>query len=129
MAIVKVSNEAIRYLSAKALYDSDENCKKIMNIITYKKRGAGFITLLEEPYYRDSNSPRVLNIISEQIGSLIGNNWYKLVQDDLGIKAILGVLSYEHIDKDSLGYLYETTDNVLLSNLKAKEIIYVITNN
>lgn len=95
MAIVKVHLEAVRYLSAKAVFDNDESCKAIMSMTTYKRRSVGFTNLLNYPYYRDSNSPRACNIVSDMLTDAVGENWYKVLVYPNGAKFIAGVLKGE----------------------------------
>lgn len=92
MAIVKVRLEAVRYIAAKARYEDNEACKKIMQLVTYKRRSVGFTNLLVEPYYKDGNSPRALNIIADMLDAKVGAKWYKVAVSDKGIDYIAGVL-------------------------------------
>lgn len=101
MAIVKVRLEAVRYLAAKARYEDNEYCKKIMQLVTYKRRSVGFTNLLAEPFYKDGNSPRALNIIADILTDKVGDNWYKLVATDEGIEYIAGVLQNELTSSDA----------------------------
>lgn len=130
MAIVKVNLEAVRYLSAKALYEGNEDCKAIMTLMTYKKRSVGFTNLVNFPYYRDANSPRVLNIISDIIASKLGENWYKLVITDEGAKTILGVLRGEKVTQygvELLGSSLEERDFLIF--FKEQEALFISKHN
>ena len=124
MAIIKVRLEAVRYLAAKAKYENDETCNKIMKLVTYKRRGAGFINLVEAPFYKDGNSPRALNIISDMLDSYIGTYWYKLVVSDEGIEYIANVLQGrpKNNDLESLTG-YNLTDEDILNFLSTKEML------
>ena len=126
MAIIKVRLEAVRYLAAKAVYEEDETCKKIMKLVTYKRRGVGFNNLLVEPFYKDGNSPRALNIIADTLDTKVGANWYKIVVSDEGINYILGVLqgSNEVSDENILSCV-TLSDEYLLNFFKQHEIMFV----
>lgn len=89
MAKIRPDYEAVRYLAGKALYDKDELCKSIMQVATFKKRGIGFKTILTDPYVRDNNSTRVVNIISEMISKSAGDGWYLFVARTEGLEFIL----------------------------------------
>lgn len=100
MAIIKVRLEAVRYISAKARYENNEACNKIIQLVTYKRRSVGFTNLVAEPYYKDGNSPRALNIIADFLDSIVGDNWYKLVATDRGIEYISNVLQNNNKSSD-----------------------------
>ena len=130
MAIIKVRLEAVRYLAARAKYENDETCNKIMRLVTYKRRGAGFINLVEAPFYKDGNSPRALNIISDMLDSYVGTDWYKLVVSDEGIEYIANVLQGKPKNRD-LETLsgYSLSDEDVLIFLKNKELLLANKNN
>ena len=130
MAIIKVRLEAVRYLAAKAKYEENETCKKIMSLITYKRKGVGFRNLLENPYYKDGNSPRALNVIADTLDTKVGANWYKLVVSDEGINFISNVLHNEAESKDIKDYVDDTLkDEDVLIFLKNKELLLANSNN
>ena len=126
MALVKVRLEAVRYIAAKAVYEEDEDCKKIMRFVTYNRKGVGFHNLLSKPYYRDGNSPRALNVIADTLDANIGADWYKLVVYDEGINYILMKLQCNNTvsDEDILSDV-TLTDEYLLTFFKQKEILFV----
>lgn len=126
MALVKVKLEAVRYIAAKAKYEDDNVCKKIMQIVTYKRKGIGFHNLLESPYYKNDNSPYALNIVSNTLSKSIGENWYKLVVNDEGIKFILNVLRNE-VSSEELKHCIDVSmsDKDILIFLRNKEILFV----
>lgn len=126
MALVKVRLEAVRYIAAKAVYEEDEDCKKIMRFVTYNRKGVGFRNLLSKPYYRDGNSPRALNVIADTLDANIGADWYKLVVYDEGINYILMKLQCNNTvsDEDILSDV-TLTDEYLLTFFKQKEILFV----
>lgn len=126
MAIVKVRLEAVRYLAAKALYDKDETCKKIMDLVTYKRRGVGFQNLLERPYYKDANSPRALNIIADIFEANFGDSWYKLVATIVGLEYMLKVLQGDDGVSDKVILpCFALTDEYLLGFFKRSEVLFV----
>lgn len=126
MALVKVRLEAVRYLAAKALYEDDDACKKIMQIVTYKRSGVGMKNVITNPYYRDGNSPYSLNVIADMLSNNVGDNWYKLILTDEGINFISSVLHNEAESKDIKDYVDVTlTDEYLLTFFKQKEILFV----
>lgn len=126
MAIIKVRLEAVRYLAAKAVYEEDETCKKIMKLVTYKRRGVGFNNLLVRPFYRDGNSPRALNVIADTLDTNVGVNWYKLVVSDEGINYISGVLQGNNeVSDENILSCVTLTDEYLLTFFKQHEILFV----
>jgi len=130
MAIVKVKLEAVRYLAARAIYGDDKTCKEIMNFVTYKRRSVGFTNLLINPYYRDGNSPRALNIIANAIASKAGDEWYKLVISDEGINHILGVLRDEAVNPVETDLQGSTlTNEYLITFFKQQEVLFVTKSN
>lgn len=130
MALVRVRLEAVRYLAAKAKYEDDDVCKKIMKIVTYKRTGVGAKNLITSPYLRDENSPYILNKISNILSENIGDNWYKLVVTDEGINFIYNVLHNEAESKDMKDYVDDTLkgEDVLIF-LKNKELLLANKNN
>ena len=46
MAIIKVRLEAVRYLAAKAKYEENETCKKIMKLVTGTDMKEDYIKVL-----------------------------------------------------------------------------------
>lgn len=130
MALVKVRLEAVRYLAAKALYEDDDVCKKIMQIVTYKRTGVGMKNVVTNPYYRDGNSPYSLNIIADMLSKNVGDNWYKLILTDEGINFISNVLHNESESKDIKDYVDDTLKNEdVLIFLKNKELLLANKNN
>ena len=130
MALVKVRLEAVRYLAAKAMYEGDDNCKKIMQIVTYKRSGVGMKNVIANPYYRDGNSPYSLNIIADMLSKNVGDNWYKLILTDEGINFISNVLHNEAESKDIKDYVDDTLkDEDVLIFLKNKELLLANKNN
>ena len=130
MALVKVRLEAVRYLAAKALYENDDACKKIMQIVTYKRSGVGMKNVIANPYYRDGNSPYSLNIIADMLSKNVGDNWYKLILTDEGINFISNVLHNEAESKDIKDYVDDTLkDKDVLIFLKNKELLLANSNN
>lgn len=130
MAIVRVRLEAVRYLAAKALYENNEDCKKIMQLVTYKRRGVGFSNLLVEPYYKDGNSPRVLNIIADMLGNKVRDDWYKLVLSDKGIEYIASILQNKPASLDEALLSYVTlNDGDVLIFFNQQEMLLVNNNN
>ena len=126
MAIIKVRLEAVRYLAAKAVYEENETCKKIMKLVTYKRRGVGFHNLLEEPFYRDGNSPRALNVIADTLDTKVGANWYKFVVSDEGINYISEVLQDNNeVSDENISSYVTLTDEYLLTFFKQQEILFV----
>lgn len=124
MALVKVRLEAVRYLAAKAKYEDDDVCKKIIKFVTYKRKGVGVKNLITSPYHRDGNSPYILNKIADILSKNVGDNWYKLVLKDEGIKFILNVLHNEAENKDIKDYVDDTLkDEDVLIFLKNKELL------
>ena len=124
MALVKVRLEAVRYISAKAKYEDDDVCKKIIKFVTYKRKGVGVKNLITSPYHRDGNSPYILNKIADILSKNVGDNWYKLVLKDEGIKFILNVLHNEAENKDIKDYVDDTLkDEDVLIFLKNKELL------
>lgn len=129
MALVKVRLEAVRYLAAKAVYEEDETCKKIMKFVTYKRTGVGVKNLITSPYLRNGNSPYILNKIADILSKNVGDNWYKLVPKDEGIKFILNVLHNEAENKDIKDYVDDTLkDEDILIFLKNKELLLANSN-
>ena len=126
MALVKVRLEAVRYLAAKALYEEDETCKKIMQIATYKRSGVGMKNLITNPYYRDGNSPYILNKIADMLSKSVGNDWYKLLLTNEGIKFILNILHNEAENKDIKDYVDDTLkDEDISTFFKQHETLFV----
>ena len=126
MAIIKVRLEAVRYLAAKAVYEEDETCKKIMKLVTYKRRGVGFNNLLVEPFYKDGNSPRALNVIADTLDTNVGDNWYKLIVSDEGMNYILGVLQGNNeVSDENILSCVTLSDEYLLKFFKQHEIMFV----
>ena len=130
MALIKVRLEAVRYLAAKALYEDDDACKKIMQIVTYKRSGVGMKNVITNPYYRDGNSPYSLNIIANTLDANIGADWYKLVVSDEGINYISMILqgNNEVSDENILSGV-TLTDEYLLTFFKQQETLFVNKNN
>lgn len=129
MALVKVRLEAVRYLAAKAKYEDDDVCKKIMKIATYKHSGVGMKNVIANPYYRDGNSPYSLNIIADMLSKNVGDNWYKLILTDEGINFIYNVLHNEAESKDIKDYVDDTSKEDILIFLKNKELLLANKNN
>lgn len=130
MALVKVRLEAVRYLAAKAVYEENESCKKILRLTTYKRKGVGFSNLLSKPYHRDGNSPRALNIIANTLDANVGADWYKLVVSDEGINFILMKLQGDNtVEDENILSGVTLTDEYLLTFFKQKEILFVNKNN
>lgn len=126
MAIIKVRLEAVRYLVAKAVYEENETCKKIIKLVTYKRKGVGFHNLLVEPFYKDGNSPRALNVIADTLDTKVGTNWYKLVVSDEGINYISMVLQGNNeLSDENILSCVTLTDEYLLTFFKQKEILFV----
>lgn len=130
MALVKVRLEAVRYLAAKAVYEEDESCKKILRLTTYKRKGVGFSNLLSKPYHRDGNSPYILNKIADILSNSVGDNWYKLVLKDEGINFILMKLQCDNtLEDENILSGVTLTDEYLIKLFKQKEILFVNKNN
>lgn len=130
MALVKVRLEAVRYLAAKAKYEDDDVCKNIMRFVTYKRKGVGFRNLLSKPYYRNGNSPYTLNKIADMLSKSVGNDWYKLLLTNEGIKFILNILQNEAESKDIKDYVDDTLkDEDVLIFLRNKELLLANSNN
>lgn len=129
MAIVKARLEAVRYIAAKAVYEEDETCKKIIKFVTYKRTGVGVKNLITNPYKRDGNSPYALNIVSNTLSKSIGENWYKLVVNDEGIKFILNVLRNE-VSSEELKHCIDVSlsDKDILIFLRNMEMMLVQNN-
>ena len=126
MAIIKVRLEAVRYLAAKAVYGEDETCKKIMKLVTYKRKGVGFNNLLSKPFYRDGNSPRALNVIANMLDTNIGDDWYKFVVSDEGINYILNVLQgNDAVSDENILSCVTLTDEYLITFFKQQEMLFV----
>ena len=126
MAIVKVRLEAVRYLAAKAKYEDDDVCKKIMKIVTYKRTGVGVKNLITNPYLRNGNSPYILNKIANMLDTNIGADWYKLVVSDEGINYILNVLQGNNkVTHENILSCVTLTDEYLLTFFKQQEILFV----
>lgn len=126
MALVKVRLEAVRYIAAKAKYEDDDVCKKIIKFVTYKRKGVGVKNLITSPYHRDGNSPYILNKIADILSKNVGDNWYKLVLKDEGIKFILNVLHNEAENKDIKDYVDDTLkDEDIFIFLKQQEMLFV----
>lgn len=126
MAIIKVRLEAVRYLAAKAKYEDDDVCKKIIKFVTYKRKGVGIKNLITNPYHRDGNSPYILNKIADMLSNSIGDDWYKLILTDEGIDYISMKLQGNNAvsDEDILSDV-TLTDEYLLTFFKQKEILFV----
>ena len=130
MALVKVRLEAVRYLAAKAVYEENEACKKIMRLVTYKRKGVGFNNLLVKPFYRDGNSPRALNVIADTLDANVGADWYKLVVSDEGINYILMKLQCnDEVSDENILSGVTLTDEYLIKLFKQKEILFANKNN
>ena len=130
MALVKVRLESVRYLAAKAKYEDDDVCKKIMKIVTYKRTGVGVKSLITNPYLRNGNSPYILNKIADMLSKNVGYNWYKLVVSDEGINFISNVLHNEAESKDIKDYVDDTLkDEDVFIFLKNKELLLANKNN
>ena len=130
MALVKVRLEAVRYLAAKAKYEDNNICKKIIKIVTYKRTGVGVKNLITKPYMRNGNSPYILNKIADMLSKNVGDNWYKLVLTDEGISFISNVLHNEAESKDIKDYVDDTLkDEDILIFLKNKELLLANSNN
>lgn len=126
MALIKVRLEAVRYLAAKARYENNETCKKIMKLVTYKRRGVGFNNLLVKPFYRDGNSPRALNVIADTLDDNVGADWYKLVVYAEGINYILMKLQGNNtVSDENILSCVNLTDEYLLTYFKQQEILFV----
>ena len=129
MALVKVRLEAVRYLAAKALYEDDDACKKIMQIVTYKRSGVGMKNVIVNPYYRDVNSPYSLNIIADMLSKNVGDDWYKLILTDEGINFILMKLQGNNaVSDENILSGVTLTDEYLLTFFKQKEVLYISNN-
>ena len=129
MALVKVRLEAVRYLAAKALYEDDDACKKIMQIVTYKRSGVGMKNVIVNPYYRDGNSPYSLNIIADMLSKNVGDDWYKLILTDEGINFILMKLQGNNaVSDENILSGVTLTDEYLLTFFKQKEVLYISNN-
>lgn len=126
MALVKARLEAVRYIAAKAKYEDDDVCKKIIKFVTYKRTGVGMKNVIANPYYRDGNSPYSLNIIADILSKNVGDNWYKLVLTNEGINFISSVLHNEAESKDIKDYVDVTlSDEDILIFLKQQELLFV----
>lgn len=123
--LVKVRLEAVRYLAAKAKYEDDDACKKIIKFVTYKRKGIGVKNLITNPYYRDNKSPYILNLVSDILSKNVGNNWYKLVLTDEGINFISGVLQGNTVSDENILSDVDLSDEYLISFFKQKEILFV----
>lgn len=130
MAIIKVRLEAVRYIAAKARYEDNEACKKIMKLVTYKRRSVGFANLLVEPYYKDGNSPRALNIIADMLDAKVGDEWYKAVVSDKGIDYVAGVLQNQNTNL-GIEYFVDCTleDKDILIFFNQQEMLLVNKSN
>lgn len=130
MALVKVRLEAVRYIAAKAKYEDNETCKKIIKFVTYKRTGVGMKNLITNPYKRDGNSPYSLNIIADMLSKNVGDSWYKLILTDEGINFISNVLHNEAESKDIKDYVDDTLkDEDIIIFLKNKELLLANKNN
>lgn len=126
MALVKIRLEAVRYLAAKALYGDDNDCKNIMRFVTYKSTGVGVKNLITNPYLRNGNSPYILNKIADMLSKSVGNDWYKLILTDDGIKFILNILHNEAESKDIKDYVDATLkDEDIITFFKQQETLFV----
>lgn len=128
--LVRIRLEAVRYLAAKAKYEDDAVCKKIIQIVTYKRSGVGMRNVIENPYYRDRNSPYSLNIIADMLSKNVGDSWYKLILTDEGINFILMKLQGNNaVSDENILSGVTLTDEYLLTLFKQKEILFVNKNN
>lgn len=126
MALIRVRLESVRYLAAKAKYEENETCKKVMRLVTYKRKGVGVKNLITNPYYRDGNSPYSLNIIADMISKNVGDDWYKLITTDEGINYILMKLQGNNaVSDENILSDVTLTDEYLLTFFKQKEILFV----
>lgn len=126
MALIRVRLESVRYLAAKAKYEENETCKKVMRLVTYKRKGVGVKNLITNPYYRDGNSPYSLNIIADMISKNVGDDWYKLITTDEGINYILMKLQgNDEVSDENILSDVTLTDEYLLTFFKQKEILFV----
>lgn len=126
MALVKVRLEAVRYLAAKAKYEDDDVCKKIIKFVTYKRTGVGVKNLITNPYLRNGNSPYILNKIADMLSKNVGDNWYKLIVSDEGINFISDVLHNEAESKDIKDYVDDTLkDEDISTFFKQQETLFV----
>ena len=128
--LVRIRLEAVRYLAAKAKYEDDDVCKKIMKIVTYKRTGVGVKNLITNPYLRNGNSPYILNKIANMLDTNIGADWYKLVVSDEGINYILNVLQGNNaVTHDKIFSCVTLNDEYLFIFLKNKELLLANKNN
>ena len=129
MALVRVKLESVRYLAAKAKYEDDDVCKKIMKIVTYKRTGVGVKNLITNPYLRNENSPYILNKIADMLSKNVGDNWYKLITTDEGINFILMKLQgNDEVSDENILSCVTLTDEYLLTFFKQKEVLYISNN-
>lgn len=130
MAIIKAHLEAVRYIAAKAKYEENEVCKKIIKFVTYKRSGVGVKNLITNPYMRNGNSPYILNKIADMLSKNVGDNWYKLVVSDEGISFILMKLQGNNaVSDENILSGITLTDEYFLTFFKQKEILFVNKNN
>ena len=130
MALVKVRLEAVRYLAAKAKYEDNDVCKKIIRFVTYKRTGVGVNNLITNPYLRNGNSPYILNKIADMLSKNVGDNWYKLVVCDEGINYISMKLQGNNaVSDENILSCVTLTDEYLITFFKQKEILLVNKNN
>lgn len=128
--LVKVRLEAVRYLAAKAKYEDDDACKKIIKFVTYKRKGVGVKNLITNPYLRDGNSPYILNLVSDILSKNVGACWYKLVVSDEGINYISGILQGNNeISDENILSDVDLSDEDVLIFLKNKELLLANSNN
>lgn len=125
MAIVKAHLEAVRYISAKGVFDRDETCRGIMDILSFNRSCQGFQYLTSSPYHRDGNTPRACNIANDMLAKRLGKDWYKLVVSKEGCSLILGVLRGEASSTEVDKYR-ETfqTDKELIEFFKFQEVLF-----
>lgn len=123
MAKVKLDYEAVRYVAAKALYENDKFYKELVQAVTYKKYGVGYVELISNPYKRVQDSARALSNISRILSDCYGDDWYRVVTHTNGIIAILGKLKgYSSVDVE----VYKVHDDSLLLNIfRNTEIRYM----
>ena len=123
MPKINVKYEAVRYLSALALYENCNVSRDILNIVSYNKRSVTFSNIISEPYNRSRDTNRALKVISNILDKSL-NDWYFLVQTDDGrreiLKSLHGVSSDVDLDLTRRSLVIKS-ESELLDFLKCRE--------
>ena len=125
MPKINIKYEAVRYLSALALYDGCDISRSILNIVSYNKRSATFSNIISEPYNRSRDTNRALKVISNVLDKSL-SDWYMLVQTEDGRREILRSLYGVSSDEDlslTRKSLVIKNESELLDFLKCREAI------